>query len=100
MKKILITGGFGFVGAVLVRHFRKKGIEVVVLEHPSATAPKDLGDVQVLRADIADDASMDGVKQTGIEAVLHLAAQSSGPKSFSIPVQDVKLNILGTVNTI
>ena len=32
--------------------------------------------------------------------MLHLAAQSSGPRSFSIPVQDIKLNILGTLNTI
>lgn len=100
MKRILITGGFGFVGAVLVRHFRKQGIDVVVLEHPSAVVPNDLKDVETLRADIADDESMAKVKRADIDAVLHLAAQSSGPRSFSVPALDVRLNVVGTVNTI
>jgi UDP-glucose 4-epimerase len=100
MKKVLVTGGFGFVGARLVRHLRGKGLEVIVMEHPAATAPVDLRTVQVMRADIADEGSMSGARLPGVDAVLHLAAQSSGPRSFTIPVIDVKLNVLGTVNTI
>lgn len=100
MKKVLVTGGFGFVGTRLVKHLLGKGIEVVTLEHPAAMAPKDLGDRTVLRADITSESSMNQAKCAGIDAVLHLAAQSSGPRSFSIPVQDVQLNILGTLNTI
>jgi UDP-glucose 4-epimerase len=100
VKKVLITGGFGFVGSHLVRHLRSTGYEAVVMEHPAAKVPACLADVQVLRADIADDASMARAKLTGLDAVLHLAAQSSGPRSFSVPVLDVKLNILGTVNVI
>lgn len=100
MKKVLITGGFGFVGSRLVRHLRWKGIEVVVMEHTSAVAPPDIADVQVLRADITDEASLAAVPLAGVDAVLHLAAQSSGPRSFSIPVVDVKLNVLGTLNVI
>jgi UDP-glucose 4-epimerase len=100
MRKILVTGGFGFVGARMVRHFRNRGLEVMVLEHPSAVAPAGLDDVQIVRADITDEASLAAVKVARVDAVLHLAAQSSGPRSFSIPVVDVKLNILGTLNTI
>jgi UDP-glucose 4-epimerase len=100
MRKVLITGGFGFIGARLVRHLRAQGIEVVVMEHPSAASPAGFEEVEVLRADIVDDASLAAVKPLGVDAVLHLAAQSSGPKSFLIPVHDVKLNILGTLNTI
>lgn len=100
MKKVLITGGFGFVGARLVRHLRAKGIEVVVMEHPAAVVPAGFEDLQVVRADIADENSYGNTRVAGVDAVLHLAAQSSGPRSFSIPLVDVRLNVLGTLNTI
>jgi UDP-glucose 4-epimerase len=100
VSKVLVTGGFGFVGSRLVKRLLDQGNEVVVLEHQSAAAPKELNKIEVLRADIADENSMANVKRAGLDAVLHLAAQSSGPRSFSIPVQDVKLNVLGTINTI
>lgn len=100
MKKVLITGGFGFVGSRLARQLRARGIEVAILEHPSTAAPADLADAQVLRADITDETSLAAVPLAGVDAVLHLAAQSSGPRSFSVPVLDVKLNVLGTVNTV
>lgn len=100
MSKVLVTGGFGFVGSRLVKRLLDQGHEVIVLEHPAAAAPKELAKIEVLRADIADEESMASVKRAGLDAVLHLAAQSSGPRSFSIPVQDVKLNVLGTINTV
>ncbi len=100
MKKVLITGGFGFVGSRLVRQLRSKGLEVAVLEHPAAAAPLDIGDVEVLRADMTEEASLAAAPLAGVDAVLHLAAQSSGQGSFSIPAIDVKLNVLGTVNVI
>jgi UDP-glucose 4-epimerase len=100
MKKLLVTGGFGFVGSRLVHHLRTQGLEVIVMEHPSAATPAALKDVQVLRADITDEAALANARLSGVDAVLHLAAQSSGPRSFSVPALDVKLNVLGTVNTI
>jgi UDP-glucose 4-epimerase len=100
MNKLLVTGGFGFIGSQLVRHLRAQGLEVAVMEHPGAAAQADLADVQVLRADITDEESLARAKLDGVDAVLHLAAQSSGPRSFSVPVLDVKLNVLGTLNTI
>ena len=100
MKRVLVTGGFGFVGSRLVRHLRAKGLEVLVMEHPSAIAPADIADVQSVRADITDESSLAAAPLTGVDAVLHLAAQASGPRSFSIPVVDVKLNVLGTLNVI
>ena len=100
MKKVLVTGGFGFVGARIIAQLRSRGLEVVVLEHPAAQVPRGMEDLQVLRADIADEGSLGAVKLPGVDAVLHLAAQSSGPRSFSIPLVDVRLNIVGTLNTI
>jgi UDP-glucose 4-epimerase len=98
--KVLVTGGFGFVGTRLVRHLRERGNEVAVLEHPAAQIPAEFSGVEVVRADITSESSMKDARVSGIDAVLHLAAQSSGPRSFSIPLQDVQLNVVGTVNTI
>jgi UDP-glucose 4-epimerase len=100
VKKVLVTGGFGFIGFRLVRHFRDKGLDVIVLEHPDSPIPPGAEDIQVLRADIADEHSLSRVRLAGVDAVLHLAAQSSGPRSFSIPLIDIRLNVVGTLNVI
>ena len=99
-KKILITGGFGFIGARFVKHFQSKGIEVVVLEYPSANVPKDFPECEVVRADITDRWFIETLKVNNVDAVIHLAAQSSGPRSFLIPNVDLKINIFGTLNII
>lgn len=100
MKKIAITGGFGFIGTRLVQHFQSNGMEVIVLEHPKRSIPDKFPKCQIIRADITDEnlAKQPGLQD--VDALLHLAAQSSGPRSFSIPATDIKLNILGTLNMI
>ena len=100
MKRIVITGGFGFIGSRLVRHFQGRGMEVIVLEHPQSAMPDGFPKCQIVHADITEDmpATQAGVR--GADALLHLAAQSSGPRSFSIPATDIKLNILGTLNVV
>lgn len=100
MKRLLVTGGFGFLGSRLVRQLMAAGHEVAVMEHPSVQVPAGLEGVRALRVDITDEAALAETTLSGVDAVLHLAAQSSGPRSFSIPVLDVKLNVLGTVNVI
>lgn len=99
MKKILITGGFGYIGSKLAEYFQRK-YKVVILEHPKATRPKNLKNVKVLRADITKKTQIEKIKIKNISVVLHLAAQSSGPKSFDIPIEDVKKNLIGTINVI
>jgi UDP-glucose 4-epimerase len=84
----------------MVRYLLDKGLEIIVMEHPSVQVPRGLEGVQVLRADITDEASLAEAKYPGIDAVIHLAAQSSGERSFYEPVLDVRLNILGTLNII
>jgi UDP-glucose 4-epimerase len=100
MKKVVVTGGFGFIGSRMVRHLRSKGLEVLVMEHPNALVPSGLEDVPVLRADITSEESLNSIRLSGVEAVLHLAGQASGERSFYEPVLDVRLNVLGTLNII
>ena len=100
INKIVITGGFGFIGSRFVRHFQSKNIEVVVLEHPLSKKPENFPDCEIIRGDITERKFIESVKADGVDALLHLAAQSSGPRSFSIPETDIKINVLGTLNTI
>lgn len=99
-KKVLITGGFGFVGARLAKHLDAKGIEVVILEQAGVLVPTGMEKFTVVTADITEKESMQRVKLSEVDAVLHLAAQSSGPRSFSVPHLDINLNIIGTLNVI
>jgi len=99
-NKVLITGGFGFVGARIAKHLDAKGIEVVILEQSGMVIPKGLANYKIVEADITDAVSMQKVKLPNVDAVLHLAAQSSGPRSFSVPHLDINLNIIGTLNVI
>lgn len=98
--KFAVTGAFGFVGSNLVKRLVQAGHEVLALEHPSAKKPANYPECKVAFCDITDMQSMLTAQAQNYDALLHLAAQSSGPRSFDIPDVDVKINVLGTVNSI
>ena len=99
-KKIIITGGFGYIGAKLANHLKKK-YEIIILEHPKAKKPSFLkGKFKIIRTDITKIKRTVSLKAKDIYAVLHLAGQPSGPKSFFIPKEDIEKNVMGTLNII
>ncbi len=100
INKIAITGGYGFIASKLALHLQNKGIEVLLVEHPNAKKPNKLNSFQVLNYDITDNNTTKLNELKNCDAILHLAAQSSGPKSFKIPHEDIAINILGTLNVI
>ena len=99
-KKIVITGGFGFIGKLLTNHFKSLGVQVIVIDHPNVTIPNGFENVEIIRADLTDYEAVKKIKVKNVDAILHLAGQSSGPRSFFIPERDIQLNIIGTLNTI
>ena len=100
LKKVLITGGFGFIGRALIKKLRLHDIEVVIIEHPDCSAPAELEDIEVISCDITNVSEINKININKIDAIIHLAAQSSGPRSFHIPYHDINLNIVGTLNII
>ena len=100
IKKVIITGGFGFIGKALIRKLMQNNIKIIIIEHPNAIVPKGFENFELVRCDIRKTDEIKKLAFKNIDAVLHLAAQSSGPRSFHIPYDDINLNIIGTLNII
>lgn len=103
MKRVLITGASGFVGANLARTLLKSGHEVHLLlrEHHLDWRLQDIREhVSVTGADLRDaDSIFRAVKQIRPEWVFHLAAY--GAYSFQTNVQDtLETNVQGTANLV
>ena len=108
MKKILITGGAGFIGSHVVRLFIAKYPNYKIYNLDTLTYAgnlenlKDIEDASnyfFIKADITDKEKIDSLfKEYKFENVIHLAAESHVDRSISNPLMFLETNILGTVN--
>jgi nucleoside-diphosphate-sugar epimerase len=100
--KVLVTGGAGFIGSHLTRALLDAGHRVRVLDNLSTGSRDNLAgaaDAELIEADIRDRSRLGGPMR-GVEAVFHLAALPSVPRSWSDPVATLAANGLGTANVI
>jgi dTDP-glucose 4,6-dehydratase len=107
MKKILITGGAGFIGSHLVRLFVNKYPDYHVYNLDALTYAgnlenlKDIEDQNnytFLRGDITSESYIKSIfSQYRFDSVIHLAAESHVDRSISDPLSFAKTNILGTM---
>lgn len=106
MKKILITGGAGFIGSHVVRQFLPYGYQIVNLDALTyAGNLENLGDVanesnyQFVKGDITDAKFIDDLFATHqFDGIIHLAAESHVDRSILSPLDFIYTNIVGTVN--
>ncbi|MFF3023925.1 GDP-mannose 4,6-dehydratase [Gottfriedia sp. NPDC057948] len=99
MKKILITGGAGFIGSNLVKMYIDKGYQVVVVDDLSSgnitTLPPN---VTFYEERICHSKFIDIVLKEKPDIINHHAAQIDIQFSIQNPLEDAKINILGTIN--
>jgi len=108
MKKILITGGAGFIGSHLIRRFVNKypDYEIVNLDKLTYAGNlvnlKDIEEMpnySFVRGDIVDgDFIIKLFEEQQFDGVIHLAAESHVDRSISNPIEFVMTNVIGTVN--
>ena len=107
-KKILVTGGAGFIGSHLIRLFVNKYPEYKIVNLDKLTYAGNLANLkdvenkanyEFIKADIVDGALiMDLFIKEQFTDVIHLAAESHVDRSISNPIEFVMTNVIGTVN--
>lgn len=107
--RILITGGFGFIGSHAVKHFLSEGHEIAVLDSITYAANSDGLDkmlgypngwpFKMYQVDLRDQEAVESVIiNFKPEAVLHFAAESHVCNSIKGPRLFYETNVMGTFN--
>src|SRR5687767_11983904 len=102
MKKIVVTGGAGFIGSHVVRHLLLEGYDVVVVDDFSSGSLSNLPNsdhVSVVAASVLDNRALRTAFE-GASAVVHLAAEPSVQKSIQSPFATHEVNYVGTMSVI
>ena len=104
IKKILVTGGSGFIGSHLVEELIKKRYKIEVLAPYNIESSigwlKDVrmgNQVKITYGDVCDQSLVFKLAKRN-DAIIHLAALISIPYSYQSPSSYVNTNIIGTLN--
>jgi UDP-glucose 4-epimerase len=95
-KKVLVTGGCGFIGRNVANELVKLGAQVTVFD---VNLTKLRSDILVIKGDIKNIESLD-VMTRGKDYVFHLAASLGVEATGDIPLQVLETNLFGTVNVL
>ncbi len=105
-KRLLITGGCGFIGTNLADHFASRGSDVTVLDNLSRRGSiKNMeylqqkhSNISFVHADIRTDLKTLSKEIASTDAILHFASQVAVTTSWENPREDFDINATGTLN--
>lgn len=101
--RYLVTGGAGFIGSNTVDELARRGHEVRVLDNLSSGKEANLASAGTKIKLIVDSIENLGALREasrGVDFVIHLAAQTSVPRSIKDPIETNRLNVEGTLNVL
>ena len=105
-KKILITGGAGYIGSHTALELLNEGYEVVVYDNLCNSSKESLKRVEELsgkhitfyEGDVMDETALKAMmEKEGVDAVIHCAALKAVGKSVQKPLEYYRNNITGTL---
>jgi len=109
-KRILITGGAGFIGSQVVRQFVNRYPEYTIVNYDKLTYAgnlENLRDVEsksnyhFIKGDILDvELILSTIKKFNIDSIIHLAAESHVDRSIHNPDEFAVTNIIGTIRVL
>ena len=93
MKKVLVTGGVGFIGSNLISELKNLNFNIISLDNYSTGMKgNELDGVTYINDDIT---GIDNLKED-CQLCFHLAAQSRVQPSFEDPQESIRVNVNGT----
>ena len=99
MRKVLVTGGAGFIGSHVVDAHVARGDRVWVVDDLSTGKLENLNpEAELLEADVGDPAVRELFRDVGFDLVSHHAAQIDVRVSVDDPARDARTNVLGLLN--
>lgn len=100
-KRVLITGGAGFIGSRLAVRLADEGHNVRILDnlhpqvHPTGVVPAEV-ESWFIRGDITDLAAVKEALDFRPQCIVHLAAETGTGQSLEFPTRHASVNVLGT----
>jgi UDP-glucose 4-epimerase len=102
-RRVLVTGGGGFIGSNLVRGLLERGDEVRVLDNFSTGNRRNLlditDDIEIVEGELRSYERVHNAVR-GVEVVFHLGALPSVPRSVQDPLTSSAVTIEGTLNVL
>ncbi len=101
-QRVLITGGLGFIGSNLAAKCLQLEASVTIFTH-SLEKTKNINDfqdnVKIIQGDITSYSDIESSIK-GMDIIFHLAAQTSHTVAMENPIQDIEINLFGTMNVL
>ncbi len=102
-KKILVTGGAGFIGSHLTQKLINEGakVSVIVKYNSVIDCPrlvKVWDKINIIEADLRNTDSVSEIKNLSFDCVFHLAAYNHVGDSFKHVLENINSNLISTIN--
>lgn len=97
--RVLVTGGYGFIGSFVAETFFKEGHEVYIIDNLSSGNKENVQfKHKFYHLNVEDPKCEDIFKSNRFDVVIHLAAQVNVGTSMKDPYLDTQSNVLGLTN--